>query len=306
MALGLRYLEAVEQAGGIPVVLPPLRPPAIAALLAGSAASSSPAAPISTRGLRGASGHALLGPTEPRPRRLRGRNRPPGRRPGIPILGICRGAQTLNIARGGTLHQHLPDVTDGSVHHRQTSSGERTSHDVTIAPGSLLARRRRGRQARRQLLPPSGDRPARPGPARRRLGPDGTIEGDRGPVAAIRARRPVARRDARRPPPRARPLQRPRARRRVLRPSRADRSPRQESCPSSGARPPPPGLDPVKPCPDGLIGTRAAGVSRGRSASTRRSCCSIPARPRRRPRRRLLATRTPPAGAANLANAQAP
>ncbi len=42
---------------------------------------------------------------------------------GLPILGICRGAQALNVARGGTLHQHLPAVTDDSVGHRQIEPG---------------------------------------------------------------------------------------------------------------------------------------------------------------------------------------
>jgi putative glutamine amidotransferase len=55
------------------------------------------------------------------------------------VLGICRGCQALNVARGGTLHQHLPDVTDGSIHHRQTASGRETTHTVEVQAGSRLA-----------------------------------------------------------------------------------------------------------------------------------------------------------------------
>jgi putative glutamine amidotransferase len=58
---------------------------------------------------------------------------------GLPILGICRGAQALNVARGGTLHQHLPAVTDDSIHHRQTAPGWEETHAVRVQPGSRLA-----------------------------------------------------------------------------------------------------------------------------------------------------------------------
>ena len=58
---------------------------------------------------------------------------------GLPVLGICRGCQVLNVARGGTLHQHVPDVADGSVAHRQTESGRETTHDIRIEPDSRLA-----------------------------------------------------------------------------------------------------------------------------------------------------------------------
>jgi putative glutamine amidotransferase len=139
MALGIRYLEAVEQAGGIPVVLPPLRPRAIGALvgrLCGLLLSGGPDLDPEAYGARG---HAMLGPTEPELDAFEVALARRADRLGIPILGICRGAQAINVSRGGTLHQHLPDITDGTIHHRQSMSGERTSHDVTIEPDSLLA-----------------------------------------------------------------------------------------------------------------------------------------------------------------------
>jgi putative glutamine amidotransferase len=58
---------------------------------------------------------------------------------GLPVLGICRGAQALNVARGGTLHQHVPDVTDGGIGHRQTEPGRVTTHTVVVERGTRLA-----------------------------------------------------------------------------------------------------------------------------------------------------------------------
>ena len=51
---------------------------------------------------------------------------------GLPVLGICRGPQLINIAAGGTLHQHLPEhaATDGPP--------DATPHTVTTTEGSLL------------------------------------------------------------------------------------------------------------------------------------------------------------------------
>ncbi|MCK0177371.1 MULTISPECIES: gamma-glutamyl-gamma-aminobutyrate hydrolase family protein [Mycobacteriaceae] len=55
----------------------------------------------------------------------------------LPVLGICRGAQVLNVALGGTLHQHLPDVI-GHTHHQRGNAVFGTS-SVRTEPGSLLA-----------------------------------------------------------------------------------------------------------------------------------------------------------------------
>ena len=56
----------------------------------------------------------------------------------LPLLGICRGMQALNVSRGGTLHQHLPDRTD--VDHLQNHAPYEPAHEVTVTPGSLLER----------------------------------------------------------------------------------------------------------------------------------------------------------------------
>jgi putative glutamine amidotransferase len=56
---------------------------------------------------------------------------------GLPILGVCRGAQVLNVAAGGTLIQHLPVLTDES--HKEYERDRETVHPVEVDPASLLA-----------------------------------------------------------------------------------------------------------------------------------------------------------------------
>ena len=58
-------------------------------------------------------------------------------RRGMPVLGICRGAQVINVALGGTLHQHLPDVI-GHTRHQQGNAVFSTSAVRTV-PGTRLA-----------------------------------------------------------------------------------------------------------------------------------------------------------------------
>ena len=58
----------------------------------------------------------------------------------MPVLGICRGMQLLNVALGGTLHQHIPDIVGHEDHRRNPGSFENSDHDVRLEPGSLAAR----------------------------------------------------------------------------------------------------------------------------------------------------------------------
>lgn len=59
---------------------------------------------------------------------------------GIPVLGICRGMQLLNVTRGGTLHQHLPERFGHHEHLRARGSFDGADHNVQLVPGSLAAR----------------------------------------------------------------------------------------------------------------------------------------------------------------------
>lgn len=60
-----------------------------------------------------------------------------------PIFGVCRGAQVLNVAFGGTLHQHVPEISP--VPHRASNStiysylATHCWHNVTLEPGSKVA-----------------------------------------------------------------------------------------------------------------------------------------------------------------------
>jgi len=55
-----------------------------------------------------------------------------------PVLAICRGMQVMNVAFGGTLHQHLPDM-DGLLAHGVPIDGTETIHDVDVVPDTLLS-----------------------------------------------------------------------------------------------------------------------------------------------------------------------
>ena len=57
----------------------------------------------------------------------------------LPVLGICRGMQLINVARGGTLLQHLPEHFGHEEHRRVVGSFEGADHEVRLRDGSLAA-----------------------------------------------------------------------------------------------------------------------------------------------------------------------
>jgi putative glutamine amidotransferase len=138
LALGERYLQAVRSGGGMPVILTPLPPTQIDALLNRIDGLCLSGGPDIYPSAYDAEPDPNLGPTEPELDRFEIALARRACARGMPVLGICRGAQVLNVALGGTLHQHLPDLTT-EVDHRQTQGGATVTHTVALDGDSRLA-----------------------------------------------------------------------------------------------------------------------------------------------------------------------
>jgi putative glutamine amidotransferase len=142
LALGFKYFEAIERAGGIPVIVPPLGPRAVDPLLAGLSGLCLAGGPDIDPLTYGGPEHPELGPTEPEVDRFELAVTWAARSRCIPILAICRGAQMLNVALGGSLHMHLPDDAGGKIEHRGGGEDGRpiAEHDVRVDASSILGR----------------------------------------------------------------------------------------------------------------------------------------------------------------------
>ncbi len=138
------YCRAVEKAGGIPVLLPALaildRPlhSFCQGLLLSGGGDFDPA-------FFGEEPHPQLGTVDLERDRWEISLIRKARAEGLPILGICRGIQALNVAFGGTLYQdlpaqYLPAPNRPLLEHNQQIPGDQVSHRVTIVAGSLLSR----------------------------------------------------------------------------------------------------------------------------------------------------------------------
>ena len=137
----LDYVEGVVGAGGAPVVLPPFGDERAAEAVVGSLdglllSGGSDLDP----GYYGEKPDTELGPTIPERDAFEMALVGLALRRGIPILGICRGMQVLNVALGGTLYQDLPSQWEGGVlKHRQVTPKWQPSHEVEVRNGSYIA-----------------------------------------------------------------------------------------------------------------------------------------------------------------------
>ncbi len=98
----------------------------------------------------------------------------------LPVLAICRGFQELNVALGGTLHQHLHEIP-GKLDHREDETAPRDSqyapaHPVSIAPDGLLAALTDARDAMVNSLHHQGIDRLAPPLREDATAPDGVIE----------------------------------------------------------------------------------------------------------------------------------
>ncbi len=140
MALGMSYMRALDGVGALPVVLPPLGTHTVAPLVERLDGICLSGGPDLDPAEYGEARDPQLGPTWRDLDRFELELARRADERGLPVLGICRGAQTLNVARGGSLCQHVGPEGDGRFAHRQSVAGERPTHAVEIEPQSALAR----------------------------------------------------------------------------------------------------------------------------------------------------------------------
>jgi putative glutamine amidotransferase len=139
--LAAAYVSALENAGLVPLIVPPL-----------SSDGAAEAIIHSVSGLVLTGGEdvdpALYG--EERHEKVRSVNAArdateaaligAARRQRTPVFAICRGIQMLNVALGGTLVQDIPSQCDTTIAHDDDSSRDSRAHEISIEPGSLIAR----------------------------------------------------------------------------------------------------------------------------------------------------------------------
>jgi putative glutamine amidotransferase len=133
----MSYVSAVERAGGRPLLVPPSEEAieetldALDGLLFSGGSDIDPS-------LYGAEPHPTVNGTRPDRDRAELALMRAALARDLPVLAVCRGMEVLNVARGGDLVQHLPDVL-GHEHHKHTP-GVFGDHEVDLGADGRLAR----------------------------------------------------------------------------------------------------------------------------------------------------------------------
>jgi putative glutamine amidotransferase len=132
------YVRSVERAGAVPLILPPVDPGDVGALLGrldgvllSGGADVDPA-------LYGQAPHPKLGRVDRRRDDFEIALVREALRRDSPVLAICRGQQVLNVATGGTLVQDIPSTIEGAVGHDGTGPRFRRTHRVAVVSGTRL------------------------------------------------------------------------------------------------------------------------------------------------------------------------
>lgn len=136
--LPAEYVESVRRAGGIPILLPPGETEITRGLLLVDGVILAGGGDISPELYQGKS-HDSIYMLDAERDAFELETTTQVLNTGKPTLGICRGAQMINVALGGTLHAHLPDVYGEVVLHRKPPRIP-ISHPVSVQQNSLLAK----------------------------------------------------------------------------------------------------------------------------------------------------------------------
>jgi putative glutamine amidotransferase len=143
------YARCVEQAGGAPVVLPPLPPGSASSLVAGLDGLLLAGGPDVDPVLYEELPHEATDSPDHRRDRFELALIRAAIEADLPFLAICRGLHVLNVARGGTLIQHLPDKVGHDLH--RPDPVKLLPHDIQLSAESRL-----GRLLGTRIAPPSG------------------------------------------------------------------------------------------------------------------------------------------------------
>lgn len=132
------YVEAVRAAGAIPVIVPPGEPDPARLLDSLDGLVLSGGGDVSPERYNGERHQTIYGVSDERDAFEIALVEAALERDDYPLFCICRGLQVLNVALGGDLHPHLPDLGAGSVDHRLPERLH-THHRASVAPESRLA-----------------------------------------------------------------------------------------------------------------------------------------------------------------------